>query len=155
MLMVLSSRRLAYFAIILALPLVAACGVRESRLAESGSTLSGTVTYQGEKVEFAFITVQGKDGGPPASGKIHEDGRYKVENVPLGEVTIGVNTIAGQGEAKGTLMAQNAGAADPSASKRVAAPKLINVPPKYINAAESGIKTTIQKGSNTFDIKIE
>lgn len=149
------SNQYFFVACLAALPLVVACGVRETKLAESGATLTGTVTYKGEQVDYAFVSVQGKDGGPPAMGKIHEDGRYKISNVPLGEVTIGVNTIAGQGEAKGALMAQNAKAADPNASKRVTAPKMINVPPNFIDPATSGIKTTIQKGDNAFDIKID
>lgn len=149
------SNRYVCLAFLASLPFIAACGVRETKLAESGATLTGTVTYKGEQVDFALVSVQGKDGGPPATGKIHEDGRYKIANVPLGEVTIGVNTIAGQGEAKGALMAQNAKAADPNASKRITAPKMINVPPNFIDPATSGIKTTIQKGDNAFDIKID
>ena len=41
-------------------------------------------------VPFAMVTAMGRNG--MATGNVQEDGRYKVTNVPLGEVTIGLNT---------------------------------------------------------------
>ncbi len=81
------------------------CGkfVREERLKETGATLEGTVKYGGEDVQFAMIVVKSSTGA--MTGMIREDGRYRVENVPLGDVQIGVNTAAAQGEYQSKMMA--------------------------------------------------
>src|ERR1700761_4822757 len=84
----------------------AACtgyGVREERLPETGASLEGTVTYGSDKLEAALIIVAGDKGS--ATGRIDEaTGRYKVDNVPVGEVRIGVNTDAAKGELRGKMM---------------------------------------------------
>jgi hypothetical protein len=128
--------------------LLAGCGIglHERRLPESGATLEGTVTYGTEKVEVALVIVQGKDGSATAS--IGEDGRYKADNVPLGEVSIAVSTEAGKGQMMGKMVAQAQGKGEGKP------PKLINVPAKYADPATSGIKTTVNKGENTFNIVI-
>jgi|SRR5579875_1148989 len=118
------------------------------KLPESGATLEGTVTYGKEKLQAALIIVQGSSGA--ATGNIGEDGRYKIENVPLGEVNIAVNTEAAKGQLRGQLMAQ---ALNKEKSGK-GAPRIIDVPAKYADPATSGIKTTINKGLNTFDIVI-
>ncbi len=126
--------------------LLVGCGPRGKRLPETGATLEGTVTYAGQKVEAALVIVQGKEGS--ATAFIGEDGRYKAENVPLGEVTIGVNTAAGRGQMMGKVIAKSQGKADGPV------PKFIDVPAKYADATTSGINTTVNKGANTFDIVI-
>jgi hypothetical protein len=119
---------------------VAGCGGRTVRLPETGAALEGTVTYGGEKVLVALVIAQGEGGA--ATGFIGEDGRYKLDNVPLGEVTLAVNVDAGKGQLMSKIMAkQNV-------------PKVVNVPAKYADPATSGIKTTIVKGPNTYDIVI-
>jgi hypothetical protein len=110
------------------------------RLPETGATLEGTVKYGTEKVLVALVIAQGEGGA--ATGFIGEDGRYKMDNVPLGEVKLGVNVKAGEGQNKGKQMA----------GQKV--PKTVAVPEKYADPATSGIKTTINKGENTFDIPI-
>jgi hypothetical protein len=92
-----------------------------------------------------LVTAQNETGS--AAGFVDDSGRYKLENVPLGEVNIGVNTEAGKGQAMGRRMAQSQG-------KAKGAPKIVDVPGRYAYPAKSGIKTTINKGENTFDIVI-
>src|SRR5262245_55650180 len=75
---------------------LASCGERGARLPETGATLEGTVTYGKDKVPVALVIVQGEKSS--ASGSVSEDGRYRIENVPLGQVKIGVNTEAGKGQ---------------------------------------------------------
>jgi hypothetical protein len=118
----------------------AGCHGGRVRLPETGSTLEGTVTYGTEKVLVAQILVWGDNVS--AEGYIQEDGRYKVENAPIGEVKIGVNVAGGTGQLRGMQMA----------GKKV--PKVTNVPDKYADPTTSGITTTTNKGSNTFDIVI-
>ena len=42
---------------------------------------------------------------------VEEDGRFRLQNVPLGEVNLAVNTAAGKGQAMGKNMAQSQGKA--------------------------------------------
>ncbi len=128
--------------------LLVGCGIglREKKLPETGATLEGTVSYGTEKVEVAMVIIQGEGGSSTAF--IGEDGRYKAENVPTGQVSIGVSTDAGKGQMMGKVMAQSQGKGEGSL------PKMINVPAKYAEPASSGIKTTVNKGANTFDIVI-
>ena len=119
---------------------------REVRYPETGATLEGTVKYGTEKVLVALVIAQGKDWS--TSSFIGEDGRYRLSNAPLGEVTLAVNTDAGKGEMMGKLMARS------QLKSKDPVPKMINVPAKYANPATSGIKTTVNKGPNTFDIVI-
>jgi hypothetical protein len=139
-----SLRRLALLGFALFL---VGCGLGSSeiRYPETGATLEGTVTYNKEKVTAALIIAQNASGS--AQAFVDESGHYKLENVPLGEVTLGVNTEAGKGQAMGRIMAQSQG-------KAKGAPKMIDVPKTYADPAASGIKTTIKAGPNEYDIAI-
>jgi hypothetical protein len=112
---------------------------------ETGATLEGTVSYGTEKLEVALVIVENESGS--ATGFVDESGRYKIENVPLGEVNIGVSSEAGKGQAMGRIMAAGRG-------QGKAAPKIVDVPKQYENPKSSGIKTSIQKGPNTFDVVV-
>jgi len=125
--------------------LAVSCGERGERLPDTGATLEGTITYGGVKVPFAHVTAMGKDG--MATGNVQEDGRYKLTNVPLGEVDLAVNTTAAKGEYVSRVMAESKG-------KGKSPSKFVDVPAKYHDLEKSGLKTTVQKGSNTYDIVI-
>jgi hypothetical protein len=122
---------------------LAGCSRYEYRLPETGATLEGTVTYGGETVQMAQINVMSDKA--QAIGQI-EGGRYKVENVPLGQVKIGVNTEAMRSNMIGQQMARAKGVSTGPALK------FISVPAKYAEPDTSGITTTIKKGKNTYDI---
>jgi len=135
--------------------LATSCGkfVREERLPETGATLEGTVKYGDETLEFAMIQVKSASG--VATGKILEDGRYRVENVPVGDIQIGVNTDAAMGEFKSKEMAGGAYKGPEAKGKgKVQGLRFIAVPQKYFDPETSGISTTTKKGTNTFDIAI-
>lgn len=131
---------------------IAGCGPGETRLAESGATLTGTITYKDSPVQFAMVIVQGAND-VTTTGKVGDDGKYRVENVPAGPVKVAVNTKAAMGDFTAKSMQQNSAALDPKASKAFSAPKFVDVPEKYFVVETSGLTTTIQKGENTFDIK--
>jgi hypothetical protein len=108
------------------------------RLPTTGASLEGTVRYGQEKVPAALLIVAGKGGS--ATGHVDADGHYEIDNVPLGEVAIAVNTAAARAEAM--------------ARQGKAAAKIVNVPARYQDPVKSGIKTTVTGGANTFDIVI-
>ena len=140
-------RSLARLALLALLLLLAGCFLRggDVRYPETGATLEGTVTYGKENVGAALVIAQNQSGS--ATGFVDDNGHYKLENVPLGEVNIGVNTAAGKGQAMGKAMAQAQG-------KAKGAPAMIDVPSHIADPAKSGIKTTVNKGANTFNIVI-
>jgi hypothetical protein len=140
-------RRAALTAAGLAL-LLAGCGtgLREKRLPETGATLEGTVRYGGEPVLVAMVIVQGENGAGTAF--IGEDGRYRIENAPLGTVHVAVNTAAGRGDMMGKMMARANG------KSQGALPSIISVPARYADPMRSPITTTVNTGENTFDIVI-
>jgi hypothetical protein len=115
------------------------------RYPETGATLEGTVKYGSDKVGVALVIAQNTTGA--SSAFIDDDGRYKLTNVPLGEVSIGVNTEAGKGQAMGKAMAAAQG-------KAKGAPRILDVPMRFADPTSSGIKTTVNKGENTFDVVI-
>jgi hypothetical protein len=127
--------------------LVAGCslGGGEVRYPETGATLEGTVTYGNDVVGAALVIAQNSTGS--ATAFVDENGRYKLQNVPLGEINIAVNTDAGKGQAMGKVMAQAQG-------KAKGAAKILDVPSRFADPAKSGIKTTINKGPNEFNIVI-
>jgi hypothetical protein len=120
------------------------CGLGSNRLPESGATLEGTVNYGNEKVMVGLVIAEGD--GPAATAFIDDTGHYKLENVPLGEVRLAVNTDAGKGQLRGRAMGQK--------KDSPPLPKVVDVPAQYAKTGESGIKTTIQRGENTYNIVI-
>lgn len=121
--------------------------VQEVRRPESGATLEGTVTYNGQKVTVALVIAQGENG--TAQAFIGDDGRYKLENVPLGQVHLAVNVAAGRGQMMSQVMSQSQG-------KAKGPPKVpVDVPAKYGDPTKSGISTTVAAGPNTFDIVLK
>jgi hypothetical protein len=128
-------------------------GVKEERLPETGATLEGTVTYGTEKVPLALVIVTGANAS--ATGEIDEaTGRYTVSNVPLGEVKISVNVEAAKGKMQSKLMSGYYQGPEAKKAGVVAPPRVVEVPTKYTDPKTTTITTTIQSGTNTFDIKI-
>lgn len=122
-------------------------------LPESGATLEGTVTYKGEPVLFALIIAQSENGS--ATGKIDpQTGKYLIQNVPLGQVNIAVNTDAGMGDYQQAVM-QSGVYKGPNEKGGTTNLKNVLVPKKYHDVASSGLTTTIVKGTNTFNIQID
>lgn len=123
------------------------------RRTETGATLEGTITYGSQKVPAALVIVAGKDHS--ATGNVGEDGRYKVENAPLGEVNIGVNTAAARGEMQSKIMAEAYKGPGAKGVGKASKLQIVDVPGKYGTPESSGITTTVNKGANTYDIVIK
>ncbi|MCS7160253.1 MAG: hypothetical protein RMJ19_07260 [Gemmatales bacterium] len=114
--------------------------------------MEGIVQYGNEKLQFAMIHVVGN--GQVAIGRIGEDGRYKVENCPLGEVKIGINTKGAFGEYQSKVLQGGAYKGPEAKGRGAVALKFIDVPERYADPDKSGITTTVTVGVNTFDIII-
>jgi hypothetical protein len=122
----------------------AACDGGTARRPETGATLEGTVKYGDQKVMVGLVIAEGTSA---TTGFIDDDGRYHLDNVPLGDVNLAVNTEAGKGQLKSKMMAQMKG-------KAKALPNVVDLPAKFHNPQTSGITTNIKAGPNTYDIVI-
>jgi hypothetical protein len=129
--------RVGILAAVLAVAMLGCSTGTRPVIPNSGITVEGTVTYGKDKIPAALVIFVGTDSSVTAM--IGEDGRYKADNVPLGEVSIGVNTKAAEGM---------------SHSPGYKGPKVIPVPAKYHDPSKSGLKTTIESSTNTYDIVI-
>jgi hypothetical protein len=126
--------------------LVCSCGEKGETLEKTGASLEGSVLYGDEPVHFALIIATSPSGS--ATSNIDEEGKYHMTNVPLGEVSIAVNTKAGYGDFMTKTMSKA------YEKKGIKPPKYIQVPEKYHEPTTTPLKKTIDKGPNTFDIKI-
>jgi hypothetical protein len=131
--------------------LIGCTGSYEVRLPETGASLEGTVTLGEEKVQFAQVTVMGEKSSATANV---QEGRYKIENVPLGAVRIAVNTEAARGDFISQTMAHSYKGPGSKGGGTGARPRFVNVPNKYWEPETSGVTTTVKKGANTFDIAL-
>jgi hypothetical protein len=123
-------------------------------LPETGATLTGTVAHKGKPVHFAMIIVQSVSGGTPATGNINPEGNYLVQNVPLGDVKVAVNTDAGQGDLMTARMQGGEYQGPDGKKKKRVSLDFLPVPKKFHTPDTSTITTTIKGGSNTFDIDV-
>jgi hypothetical protein len=130
---------------------IASCGERGEKLPETGATLEGTVKQGKEDIRFALVIVVGDRTS--ATGKIGEDGRYKVENCPLGEVKVAVNTEAGRGDYMTAVMSKSYQGPEAKGTKRVPL-TFVSVDKKYHDPETTPLRTNVKEGTNTYDIVI-
>lgn len=145
--------RAAGLAAVAALGLTGCGGNMPVRLPETGATLEGEIRYGGEELQFAMVMV--RSAGGSATGSVGEDGRYKVENVPLGEVQVGVVPKAAYSNYMTAVMRGGAyQGPDAKPGRKKVGLKFTDVPDKFYDPETSGLRTTVEKGTNTFDITI-
>jgi hypothetical protein len=121
-------------AFLLALNLVGCSG----KSAESTTSVEGVVKYKGAPLPGGRITFSSaKEKGKIAAASINNDGTYKVNNPPIGEVKIGVE-----------------GPSPPSDSSKGNKP-LVVLPKDYANPDKSGLTYTVKEGSQTFNVELK
>jgi hypothetical protein len=130
-------------ALALAVSTLAGCGRGGPEMAR----VSGKVTYQGKPVvkgTIAFLPVA--PGGRAATGEIGPDGSYRVQ-------TEEPNDGAQLGEYRVTISAHDEPVLDYTPRVPVQ-PKLL-VPAQFENPETSGLKKTVERGSNVFDFDLK
>jgi hemoglobin len=103
----------------------------EEKGAEDAGTVSGKVTYKGVPVPAGTIAFHPKEG-KAISAKLSEDGSYSADMVPPGEYAVTVETDSVKPPAK-----------------------FVKLPKKYAGPETSGLKYTVVKGKQAFDIALE
>jgi hypothetical protein len=121
----------------LALCLVGGCG------SEPTGTVRGMVFYQGKPLPgglVSFFSAPGK----VVTGRIGEDGRYVVPDVPVGLAKIAVQDLAG-----------GFGGRPASAPGAKGSPTAVRVPLHYRSADGSGLKYNVSSGDQEHDITLK
>jgi hypothetical protein len=96
------ARAAAWF--LLVLLAAAGCGDKHK------STVHGTVTYEGQKVQSGYVSFYPQDGkGAPVGGEI-EDGEYSVDDVPIGKNRVEVIPMEAKSPADGNPTRNREGA---------------------------------------------
>lgn len=146
--------------LILALPLFGAlvamgCGKSTSTPASA----TGKISYKGTTVgggSIAFVTADGARYSSPIKG----DGTYTVSQLPVGEMTVTIETDSANKDRKdpnyGGGMAKGGptGSPRPDTAKADAGGSYVKIPAKYKDAKTSGLKVslTASKNSKDFDL---
>jgi hypothetical protein len=130
-----------------AILLSAGCG------APSG-TVSGKVTVGGKTVPGGTVSFIPPDGKNTQFADIAEDGSYSVKNLPLGKVSITVETksVAPLTAPGGVNMHMPAGA--PNAPNADAAKRYVKIPDKYSQAESSGLSYEVKSGRQEHPIEL-
>jgi hypothetical protein len=124
-----------------AVALLAACGCG------GNGELTGTVTYRGQKLRSGAVQVRGSDGIVRAS-LIDADGRFVVPGVPTGPTAVAVSSL-------GTRPGRSVPAARGGRGARLdPTPSFSLLPVKFSDLDRSGLGTTVEGGTNVFDIEL-
>jgi hypothetical protein len=160
--------------LLLSILFVAGC----TRSAEQQGEVSGQVTYKGKPLPGGRVTFFGTKGFT-GHGIISPQGEYSLK-APLGEVQIAVdNSILktnpewekfkgkGMGEGKSPRLKRPpsiSGGAEDSQTKSAEAQELqtkhgvtgiyVPIPARYVDPATSGLKFTVESGSQTHNIEL-
>jgi hypothetical protein len=110
--------------------------------------VSGTITFKDRTLTSGSVIFVGQDG-ESSSSAIAEDGSYRIENAPLGPVTIAVASHPRQ--PPGLMNSPGKAAAlreDPKDGT-------VKIPQKYEDHKTSGLAYTVERGSHTFNIDLK
>jgi hypothetical protein len=118
-------------------------------------SLTGTVTYNGTPI--ASGTVQAfAANGTAYTGEIGPDGRYTIDNIPVGEVKLSVTSPDPERQYEHLKeMARTEGQkAALKTPEPAAVAAWVPVPSQYEQPDTSGFATAIKKGPNTLDLPL-
>jgi|GEM_PF-3373475 len=140
-------RRLIYGAILLAVLVVGNIFLRMGNSAEVMPTgaVRGTVTYKGRPLnggQIRFISRDPSNKVGQASAMIDREGHYSFAGVPVGPVTVTVNTSVRPAE-------------DHFWKPGSKNPQPISVPAKFADPKQSGIQLNLGEGVEDHDIRLE
>ena len=103
------------------------------------ASISGKVTYKGQPVTDARLSFENTDRG--AYGTEFKGGSYSIPKLVSGEFVVTVTPVIGP-----MTMTPAADGSIPKPTERA------DIPKKYRTAAESGVKTTVKTGTNTYNL---
>ena len=147
-----SVRACGGFLVLGLLVLSAGCGPNY----KARATVKGKVTLDGKNLTTGTVMFYGKDN-LTGSAPIGTDGRYVMNDAPLGDVqvTVSVSKVPPMGlghlkdAPKGPVMP---GESAPTAGKIPS--QIVFIPDKYAKVESSGLTYVVKKGEHEFDIPL-
>ena len=129
--------------------------------------IKGSIKYKGQPITAGQVRLVSKDGGGAGKGDIKADGTYAVNELPVGEMTIIVDTEVANpnpekkeykgGDGKNvmpTYAPPGAGEYERKKLAKAGVGSYTKIPAKYADPAKSGLSHTLVKGDNTKDIDL-
>jgi hypothetical protein len=134
--------------------------------APSKGSISGKVIYKETPLKGGNVTFISTDGKQTLSTPIKDDGTYSIENMPVGPVTITVETESLASAAQAATQAgkshrntppPGSGAPPGYGGSDAAdfAKRYVKIPDNYANPDTSGLTYTVTPGSQTHDIELK
>jgi hypothetical protein len=126
----------------------------------SVGSVSGKVTFKGEPVGGGIVTFH-LPGKPAKTAPIGPDGSYSIDDVPIGELKIAVDTSTAkpaEPPPEGTVPQNMPPEARKSAvygGKRPEGGKYVEIPANYSDTNTSGLTYTVKTGSQTHKIELK
>lgn len=127
----------------------------------STATVSGKVFYKGAPLKGGNVTFVSTEGKSSLSTQINEDGSYTIPNVPVGTVTICVETesLNPAGKMRTPKYRPPPGQQAPegldAGNTTDTAKRYMRIPPEYADPAKSGLTHTVSGPTQTRDIELK
>jgi len=121
-------------------------------------TLSGKVTFNDKPLTAGTVIFSKQDSSETEVTPIQPDGTYKSENVPLGDLRIGVLAPTGGAAMPGGGKLPPRVPADHPQAKmyaQSASGQGVNLPKHLSDPATSKITVKVEPGAKTFDIQLK
>jgi hypothetical protein len=146
----------------------------EAPVRQNPATIRGKVTYKGQLVKAGLILFSTAEGAA-YQVPIQATGIYEISDVPVGPVTITIDTESGNPDAKipnySTQSKQRADSAEkevssrmkasgqevparPAAATKGMAERYVKIPEKYSKVKDTPLKMDVVKGQNTKDFDL-
>jgi hypothetical protein len=125
--------------------------------------VSGKVLFKGKPLPGGMVTFTAIKGGFPSSGRIDENGNYRIM-APIGEVQIGVDNRMfepkhevgkGKGFARNPVQEHRRNKRPDFQEEAIPLKgRYVPIPERYADGATSGLTYTVKPGSQTHDIEL-
>jgi hypothetical protein len=122
----------------------------------SYGTVSGKVIYKNATLMGGNVSFLNDEKKVSSVAEIREDGSYKVEKVPVGNVTITVDTSSFKPPPVPRNFKPPAGVQAPSGyDMGERAKRYVPIPNHYADPKQSSLKYTVKGGSQEHDLKLD